>query len=54
MDKSNWKVRLYDASESITEEYTIVNRTEREAVREAETDPDVRAAETWSITKQED
>lgn len=53
MESLNWKVRLYDTDESIIEEYTIVNRTKSQAVKETMHDPSVRDADTWSISEED-
>jgi hypothetical protein len=47
---SNWLVRCY-RGEKISRIIVIKDRTEREARREAENNPDVLNAEDWTLTK---
>ena len=59
---SDWIVRTYDDNDKEVTSFTIENRTEREAEREAMSSPEVQAAVQeedsdmggWTMTKKED
>ena len=51
MSNPNWLVRCYDVIDEITDTFVIQERTEIQAVREAESDPRVLASEDWTMTK---
>lgn len=59
---SNWIVRTYDRDDNEIASFTIENRTERQAEREAMSSPEVQAAVQeedsdmggWTMTKKED
>ncbi len=45
-----WVVRIYDRQDNIVDEYLIENRTEHEAVKEAESDSVVLQNDSWTLT----
>lgn len=47
----NWIVRCYDKNDKIIQIIIIKDRTEHEAEREAESNPDVLNAYDWTLTK---
>ena len=49
----NWKVRIFDSEDAETEAWSIEDRTESEARREAESDPAVQGAHRWTLTSAE-
>ena len=59
---SDWIVRTYDSKDQIVASFTIENRTERQAEREAISSPEVQAAVQdedsdtggWTMTRKED
>lgn len=51
MSNPNWLVRCYNAEDKIEDKFVIQERSELEALREAEVDPRVLAAEDWTMTK---
>lgn len=48
---TNWLVRCYDQNNKIVQIKVIKDRTEYEAQKEAESDPDVLNSYDWSMTK---
>ena len=46
-----WVVRIYDTQDNIVDEYLIENRTENEAVKEAESDSVVLQNDSWTLTE---
>ena len=48
---ANWIVRCYNEDDKIVQIKIIKDRTEHEAEREAESDPDVLNAFDWTLTK---
>jgi hypothetical protein len=47
---NNWLVRCYNEDDKIVDKFVLQDRSETEAVREAEADPRVLASEDWTMT----
>jgi len=51
MTNPNWLVRCYNENDEVTDSFVIQERTEIQAVREAESDPRVLDSTDWTMTK---
>lgn len=48
---TTWRVRCYDAENNVRETFLISDRTEYDAVKEAESDPRVLRYNDWSMVE---
>jgi len=49
MKVTNWMVRVYDNNDQVIDSWCINERTEAEAVKEAESDPIVLNNDSWTL-----
>jgi len=49
MKVTNWMVRVYDNNDQVIDSWCINERTEAEAVKEAESDPIILNNDSWTL-----